>query len=126
MSRWQRSPSVTLSRWIEAIAPAVLSCWIEAIALCHFESLDRSDRLDAGIDKAIKSTYIKEGTAQNQTVIYDMCTRFFRWASDRLGQNVIIAFITIDRLSTLRLLMASVSASIASLIMSTSLILNRM
>ena len=94
MSRWQRSPSVTLSRWIEAIAPAVLSCWIEAIALCHFESLDRSDRLDAGIDKAIKSTYIKEGTAQNQTVIYDMCTRFFRWASDRLGQNVIIAFIT--------------------------------
>jgi predicted helicase len=47
-----------------------------------------------GIDKAIKETYIKEGTAQNQIVVYDMYTRFFRWASDRLGQNGIIAFIT--------------------------------
>ena len=47
-----------------------------------------------GIDDRIKSTYIKEGTAQNQIVIYDMYTRFFRWASDRLGPNGIIAFIT--------------------------------
>ncbi|TAD75513.1 MAG: hypothetical protein EA001_13855 [Oscillatoriales cyanobacterium] len=46
------------------------------------------------IDKSIKRTYIKEGTAQNQIVVYDMYTRFFRWASDRLGQNGIIAFIT--------------------------------
>jgi predicted helicase len=46
------------------------------------------------IDKAIKNTYIKEGTAQNQIVVYDMYTRFFRWASDRLGKNGIIAFIT--------------------------------
>jgi predicted helicase len=47
-----------------------------------------------GIDQAIKSTYIKEGTAQNQIVVYDMYTRFFRWASNRLGKNGIIAFIT--------------------------------
>ena len=47
-----------------------------------------------GIDTAIKNSYIKEGTAQNQIVVYDMYTRFFRWASDRLGQNGIIAFIT--------------------------------
>ncbi len=46
------------------------------------------------IDKRIKETYIKEGTAQNQIVVYDMYTRFIRWASDRLGKNGIIAFVS--------------------------------
>ncbi|MCU0525381.1 MAG: N-6 DNA methylase [Elainella sp. Prado103] len=62
----------------------------------HQENFNQrnANRLYKGIDKAIKETYIKEGTAQNQIVVYDMYTRFFRWASDRLGQNGIIAFIT--------------------------------
>jgi predicted helicase len=62
----------------------------------HQENFNQrnANRLYTGIDKAIKSTYIKEGTAQNQIVVYDMYTRFFRWASNRLGQNGIIAFIT--------------------------------
>ncbi len=62
----------------------------------HQENFNQrnANRLYKGIDKAIKETYIKHGTAQNQTVVYDMYTRFFRWASDRLGQNGIIAFIT--------------------------------
>lgn len=62
----------------------------------HQENFNQrnANRLYKGIDNAIKATYIKEGTAQNQIVIYDMYTRFFRWASDRLGQNGIIAFIT--------------------------------
>jgi predicted helicase len=46
------------------------------------------------IDKRIKYTYVKEGTAQNQIVIYDMYTRFVRWASDRLSKNGIIAFVS--------------------------------
>ncbi len=46
------------------------------------------------IDKRIKETYVKEGTAQNQIVLYDMYVRFFRWAMDRLQENGIIAFIT--------------------------------
>lgn len=46
------------------------------------------------IDKCIKYSYIKEGTAQSQIVVYDMYTRFIRWASDRLNKNGIIAFIT--------------------------------
>jgi predicted helicase len=46
------------------------------------------------IDKRIKDTYIKQGTAQNQIVIYDMYTRFIRWATDRLNKNGIVAFIT--------------------------------
>ncbi|MEM6299077.1 MAG: N-6 DNA methylase, partial [Bacteroidota bacterium] len=46
------------------------------------------------IDKRIKNTYIKQGTAQNQIVVYDMFTRFYRWASDRIGDEGIITFVT--------------------------------
>ncbi|HEX8396688.1 MAG TPA: type ISP restriction/modification enzyme [Pyrinomonadaceae bacterium] len=47
------------------------------------------------IDDRIAKTYIKEGTAQNQIVIYDMFVRFFRWATDRLERNNgIIAFVS--------------------------------
>jgi len=45
------------------------------------------------IDKRIKNTYIAESTAQ-KTKLYDMYARFFRWASDRLDANGILAFIT--------------------------------
>lgn len=46
------------------------------------------------IDKRIKYSYVKEGKAQNQIVVYDMYTRFIRWASDRLNKNGIIAFVS--------------------------------
>lgn len=46
------------------------------------------------IDQRIKETYIKQGTAQNQIGVYDMYTRFYRWASERLGKNGMIAFVT--------------------------------
>lgn len=46
------------------------------------------------VDDHIRATYIREGTAQNQSGVYDMYTRFFRWASDRLESNGIISFIT--------------------------------
>jgi predicted helicase len=55
---------------------------------------DNANRSYPEIDKRIKETYIKKGTAQNQIVVYDMYTRFIRWATDRLNQNGIIAFIT--------------------------------
>ena len=45
------------------------------------------------IDRRIKETYVKESTAQ-KTKQYDMYKRFIRWASDRLADNGIIAFIT--------------------------------
>ncbi len=45
------------------------------------------------IDKRIKPTYIAESTAQ-KTKLYDMYARFFRWASDRLDENGVLAFIT--------------------------------
>jgi predicted helicase len=45
------------------------------------------------IDERIKATYIKESTAQ-KTKLYDMYARFFRWASDRLNDEGIIAFVS--------------------------------
>ncbi len=45
------------------------------------------------IDKRIKNTYVKYSTAQ-KTKVYDMYSRFYRWASDRIDKNGIIAFIT--------------------------------
>jgi len=45
------------------------------------------------IDQRIKQTYIAESRAQ-KTKLYDMYARFFRWASDRLHDNGILAFVT--------------------------------
>ena len=45
------------------------------------------------MDRRIRDTYVKEGTAQ-KTHQYDMYKRFIRWASDRLSDDGIIAFIT--------------------------------
>ncbi len=55
---------------------------------------DNANKVYGQIDKQIKATYIKQGTAQNQIAVYDMYTRFYRWASDRLGANGLVAFIT--------------------------------
>lgn len=46
-----------------------------------------------GIDARIKDTYIQQSTAQ-KTKQYDMYKRFIRWASDRLGENGVLTFIT--------------------------------
>ncbi len=45
------------------------------------------------IDKRIKNSYIAESTAQ-KTKLYDMYARFFRWASDRIDANGVIAFVS--------------------------------
>ncbi len=45
------------------------------------------------VDARIKLTYIHESTAQ-KTKLYDMYARFFRWASDRLAENGVLAFIS--------------------------------
>jgi predicted helicase len=58
------------------------------------ENDNNKNRTYPFIDANIKATYIKESTAQ-KTKLYDMYARFFRWATDRLGENDgIIAFIT--------------------------------
>jgi predicted helicase len=57
------------------------------------ERENNKNREYPNIDKRIKETYIKASTAQ-KTKLYDMYARFFRWASDRLEENGILAFIT--------------------------------
>ena len=57
-------------------------------------NFENSNRAYREIDEKIKRTYIKEGTAKNKNVVYDMYTRFYRWAMDRVDENGIISFIT--------------------------------
>ena len=54
---------------------------------------NNANRPYARVDERIKQTYIEEGTAQNKNSVYDMYARFVRWASDRLGEEGIIAFV---------------------------------
>lgn len=46
------------------------------------------------VDERISATYAKESVAQNKMSLYDMYVRFIRWASDRLGKEGIIAFVS--------------------------------
>lgn len=57
------------------------------------ENDNNKNRTYAHIDKRIKETYIKASTAQ-KTKLYDMYARFYRWASDRLGDEGLVAFVT--------------------------------
>ncbi|MDP3316489.1 MAG: type ISP restriction/modification enzyme [Devosia sp.] len=57
------------------------------------ENDNNKNRAYPHIDAAIKSTYIAQSKAQ-KTKVYDMYARFFRWASDRLGDEGVIAFVT--------------------------------
>ena len=56
-------------------------------------NLQNANRLYNGIDQRIKETYIKSSTA-TKTSLYDMYTRFYRWAMDRLGIEGVISMIT--------------------------------
>lgn len=57
------------------------------------ENDNNKNREYPDIDTRIKQTYIAESTAQ-KTKLYDMYARFFRWASDRLTADGILAFVT--------------------------------
>ncbi|MGH6795897.1 MAG: type ISP restriction/modification enzyme, partial [Methylocella sp.] len=52
------------------------------------------NRLYRRVDDRIQATYSKSGTAQNKNSVYDTYTRFFRWASDRIKDEGVIAFIS--------------------------------
>jgi len=57
------------------------------------ENENNKNRAYPRIDARIKETYIKHSTAQ-KTKLYDMYTRFIRWASERIGEEGVIAFVT--------------------------------
>ena len=56
------------------------------------ENDNNKNRTYKHIDERIKATYIASSTAQ-KTKGYDMYARFIRWASDRLGEQGIVAYI---------------------------------
>ncbi|MFM6009251.1 MAG: type ISP restriction/modification enzyme, partial [Dolichospermum sp.] len=57
------------------------------------ENDNNKNRSYPTIDKLIKQSYVKYSNAQ-KTKRYDMYSRFFRWATNRLNENGILAFIT--------------------------------
>ena len=57
------------------------------------ENDNNKNREYPAMDRRIKESYVAESTAQ-KTKQYDMYKRFIRWASDRLADDGIIAFIT--------------------------------
>ena len=46
------------------------------------------------LDEKIKNTYVKNSTAVNRSDLYDSYIRSFRWATDRLGEEGVIGFVT--------------------------------
>jgi len=58
------------------------------------ENENNKNRAYPLIDKRIKDTYAKRSRASNKANVYDMYTRFYRWAMDRIDRNGIIAFVT--------------------------------
>lgn len=48
----------------------------------------------ARLDSRIEATYADHSTATNKNSLYDSYIRAFRWASDRIGTEGIIAFVT--------------------------------
>lgn len=57
------------------------------------ENENNKNREYPAVDRRIKDTYVRHSTAQ-KTKLYDMYTRFLRWASDRLDQDGVIAFVS--------------------------------
>ncbi|MFN7887402.1 MAG: type ISP restriction/modification enzyme, partial [Betaproteobacteria bacterium] len=57
------------------------------------ENENNKNREYPEIDRRIKDTYIAASSAQ-KTKLYDMYARFLRWASDRVDENGIVAFVS--------------------------------
>lgn len=57
------------------------------------ENDNNKNREYPDIDKRIQNTYVEHSTA-TRTNVYDMYSRFFRWAADRIAVDGIVAFVT--------------------------------
>ena len=58
------------------------------------ENENNKNREYPEIDQRIKDTYMCHASTAQKTKQYDMYKRFIRWASDRLGDEGVLAFIT--------------------------------
>ena len=59
----------------------------------NFNDFNKNREYDK-IDERIKNTFVKYSQMQNRANLYDMYTRFYRWAMDRVDKNGIVSFIT--------------------------------
>ncbi|SIT90653.1 DEAD/DEAH box helicase [Edaphobacillus lindanitolerans] len=46
------------------------------------------------LDESIEKTYVAHSTATNKQVLYDSYARAFRWSTDRIGENGVVAFVS--------------------------------
>jgi predicted helicase len=46
------------------------------------------------LDQIVKTDYVETSTATNRANLYDMYTRFYRWATDRIEEKGIVSFVT--------------------------------
>jgi len=59
------------------------------------ENDNNKNRKYEHVDERIRQTYVKDSSATNKNSLYDAYVRFFRWASDRLGnQDGILCFVS--------------------------------
>ena len=58
------------------------------------ENQNNKNRKYPALDKQIKNTYVKDSTARLMYNVYDPYVRAFSWASERIGDSGIVAFVT--------------------------------
>ena len=58
------------------------------------ENDNNKNRKYPALDKQIKDTYVKDSRAQLNTKLYDPFVKAFSWASKRIGNSGIVAFVT--------------------------------
>ncbi len=58
------------------------------------ENINEKNVAYAGLDRRIRETWAKRSTAKNTNALYDSYIRAFRWASDRLGDTGVMAFVS--------------------------------
>ena len=57
------------------------------------ENDNNKNRTYPNVDRRVKATFVKLSTAQ-KTKVYDMYSRFYRWAFDRVDDEGVVAFVT--------------------------------
>ena len=58
------------------------------------ENDNNKNRRYPAMDKRVQETYAKDSTATNKNALYDTYVKALRWASDRIGEEGIIALVT--------------------------------
>ena len=58
------------------------------------ENDNNKNRKHETMDGRVKDTYAKDSTATNKNSLYDPYVKAIRWASDRIGKEGIVAFVT--------------------------------